>query len=98
MKVLNDIFKDINEKEFFENQFKEIHWNKNILFINPQLNGRHLYKYLLPALYNHYNCTVLLHIANSNILFYIVYISSSIYLKIIIPCFNLIINFTYHSF
>lgn len=51
MKVLNDIFKDINEKEFFENQFKEIHWNKNILFINPQLNGRHLYKYLLPYLF-----------------------------------------------
>ena len=50
MKVLNDIFKDITEKEFFENQFKEIHWNKNVLFINPQLNGRHFYKYLLPYL------------------------------------------------
>jgi glycosyltransferase involved in cell wall biosynthesis len=51
MKVLNDIFKDINEKEYFENQFKEIHWNKNVLFINPQLNGRHFYKYLMPYLY-----------------------------------------------
>ena len=51
MKVLNDIFKDITEKEFFENQFKEIHWNKNVLFINPQLNGRHFYKYLLPYLF-----------------------------------------------
>jgi glycosyltransferase involved in cell wall biosynthesis len=50
MKVLNDIFKDITQKEFFENQFKEIHWNKNILFINPQLNGRHFYKYLMPYL------------------------------------------------
>lgn len=50
MKILNDIFKDIKEKEFFDNQFKEIHWNKNILFINPQLNGRHFYKYLLPYL------------------------------------------------
>lgn len=51
MKVLNDIFKDITEKEFFENQFKEIHWNKNVLFINPQLNGRHFYKYLMPYLF-----------------------------------------------
>ena len=50
MKVFNDIFKDIQERDFFENQFKEIHWNKNILFINPQLNGRHFYKYLLPYL------------------------------------------------
>lgn len=50
MKALNDIFKSITEKEFFENQFKEIHWNKNVLFINPQLNGRHFYKYILPYL------------------------------------------------
>lgn len=50
MKVLNDIFKDIREKDFFDNQFKEIHWNKNVLFINPQLNGRHFYKYLMPYL------------------------------------------------
>jgi glycosyltransferase involved in cell wall biosynthesis len=50
MKILNDIFKDIREKEFFDNQFKEIHWNKNVLFINPQLNGRHFYKYLMPYL------------------------------------------------
>lgn len=48
MKVLNDIFNDIRQKEFFDNQFKEIHWNKNVLFINPQLNGRHFYKYLMP--------------------------------------------------
>lgn len=50
MKVFNDIFNDIREKEFFENQFKDIHWNKNVLFINPQLNGRHFYKYLMPYL------------------------------------------------
>jgi glycosyltransferase involved in cell wall biosynthesis len=50
MKILNDIFKDIREKDFFDNQFKEIHWNKNVLFINPQLNGRHFYKYLMPYL------------------------------------------------
>lgn len=55
MKVLNDVFKEILEKEFFDNQFKEIHWNKNVLFINPQLNGRHFYKYILPylAMYEH---------------------------------------------
>jgi len=50
MKVLNDIFKEILDEEYFQNQFKEIHWNKNILFINPQLNGRHFYKYLMPYL------------------------------------------------
>ncbi len=50
MKVFNDVFKDINDIEFFKNQFTEIHWNKNILFINPQLNGRHFYKYLMPYL------------------------------------------------
>lgn len=50
MKVFNDVFKDINDIEFFKNQFKEIHWNKNMLFINPQLNGRHFYKYLMPYL------------------------------------------------
>jgi glycosyltransferase involved in cell wall biosynthesis len=48
MKVFNDIFRDISDSEIFENQFKEIHWNKNVLFINPQLNGRHFYKYLMP--------------------------------------------------
>jgi glycosyltransferase involved in cell wall biosynthesis len=50
MKVLNDIFRDIQDDNYFQNQFKEIHWNKNVLFINPQLNGRHFYKYLLPYL------------------------------------------------
>jgi len=50
MNVINHIFKDIQNEEFFTNQFKEIHWNKNVLFINPQLNGRHFYKYLMPYL------------------------------------------------
>jgi glycosyltransferase involved in cell wall biosynthesis len=50
MNVINHIFKDIDNEEFFKNQFKEIHWNKNVLFINPQLNGRHFYKYLMPYL------------------------------------------------
>jgi glycosyltransferase involved in cell wall biosynthesis len=50
MNVINHIFKDIDNEEFFTNQFKEIHWNKNVLFINPQLNGRHFYKYLMPYL------------------------------------------------
>ena len=48
MKSVADIYVKLKDKEFFDNQFKEIHWNKNILFINPQLSGRHFYKYILP--------------------------------------------------
>lgn len=48
MKEIYDIYKKITEPEYFEVQFKQIHWNKNVLFINPQLNGRHFYKYILP--------------------------------------------------
>jgi len=48
MKSVADVYVKLKDKEFFDNQFKEIHWNKNILFINPQLSGRHFYKYILP--------------------------------------------------
>lgn len=48
MKSVADVYVKLQDKEFFDNQFKEIHWNKNILFINPQLSGRHFYKYILP--------------------------------------------------
>ena len=48
MKSIADVCITLQDKEFYNNQFKEIHWNKNVLFINPQLSGRHFYKYLLP--------------------------------------------------
>ena len=48
MKSIADVCITLQDKEFYDNQFKEIHWNKNVLFINPQLSGRHFYKYLLP--------------------------------------------------
>ena len=39
--------KDEESIEFINNQFLEPHFNKNILFVNPQLNGRNFYKYLM---------------------------------------------------
>ena len=50
MKVILDIFKQLHDSEsdYYESQFQNIHWNKNILYVNPQLNGRHFYKYILP--------------------------------------------------
>jgi len=40
--------KDEESIEFINNQFLEPHFNKNILFVNPQLNGRNFYKYIMP--------------------------------------------------
>lgn len=49
MKEILDVFKELkSDNGFLENQFSQIHWNKNVLFVNPQLNGRHFYKYILP--------------------------------------------------
>ena len=49
MKEILDVYKELqSDNGFFENQFSQIHWNKNVLFVNPQLNGRHFYKYILP--------------------------------------------------
>ncbi len=48
MKTVMDIFKESVNADFIENQFSEVHWNKNVLFIHPQLNGRSFYKYILP--------------------------------------------------
>ena len=48
MKIIQDIFKGVKEPDFINNQISEVHWNKNVLFVNPQLNGRNFYKYLLP--------------------------------------------------
>jgi len=49
MKQVYDLYQEINEDpKFLNNQFRTVHRNKNVLFINPQLNGRHFYKYILP--------------------------------------------------
>ena len=50
MKEILDIYKELKEGDngFWESQFTQVHWNKNVLFVNPQLNGRHFYKYILP--------------------------------------------------
>lgn len=48
MKQVMDIYKEIQNPQFLDGQISEIHWNKNVLFLNPQLNGRHFYKYILP--------------------------------------------------
>jgi len=48
MKEILDIYKASKSPEFIASQFKEIHPEKNVLFIQPQLNGRHFYRYILP--------------------------------------------------
>lgn len=48
MKEILDVYRQLQDEEFVDNQFLEIHWNKNVLFVNPQLNGRHFYKYITP--------------------------------------------------
>lgn len=49
MKEILDIFKASKENpEFIKGQFTDVHPNKNVLFIQPQLNGRHFYRYILP--------------------------------------------------
>lgn len=48
MKEVMDIFKESRNPDFIDGQISEVHWNKNVLFVNPQLSGRHFYKYILP--------------------------------------------------
>jgi glycosyltransferase involved in cell wall biosynthesis len=48
MKEILDIYKASKNPEFIASQFSDVHPDKNVLFIQPQLNGRHFYKYILP--------------------------------------------------
>lgn len=48
MKQILEVYNESNNPEFVGEQFTQIHWNKHVLFINPQLNGRHFYRYILP--------------------------------------------------
>lgn len=69
---LNKAFTNIEASEqktrFFEGQFKEFGKNKNILFVDPQLSGRQLYKTFLPyiGLFNTHIHTALTSIGKYN--------------------------------
>jgi hypothetical protein len=54
MKPILDLTKAIGNEKYFYNQFTKWGSEKNILFINPQLSGKCLYKMLLPffSMYN----------------------------------------------
>ena len=56
MKHIKDIVNAINfNEEYYQNQFDENNWaeDKNILFLNPQLSGKQLYKIILPYAHLH---------------------------------------------
>lgn len=64
MKSIIELTKAIGETSSYLQQFNE--WKeKRILFINPQLSGKHLYKMLLPcfALNSSNTCTAIQHIS-----------------------------------
>jgi glycosyltransferase involved in cell wall biosynthesis len=48
MKQVMDVYREIQNPIFAKSQISEVHWNKNVLFVNPQLNGRNFYKYVMP--------------------------------------------------
>lgn len=47
MKDLLSLKRAITDNEYYENMFNKIGTDKNILFVSPQLSGKHLYKSLL---------------------------------------------------
>lgn len=56
MKQIKDIVNAVNlNEEFYQSQFKDENWgeDKNILFLNPQLSGKELYRTFLPFIYLH---------------------------------------------
>lgn len=48
MKEVQSIYDDLQTDNFIDEQFNEIHWNKNILFTNLSMSGRNFYRYILP--------------------------------------------------
>lgn len=48
MKPILDLTKAIGLPHYFAEQFKRLGEDKNILFVNPQLSGKSLYKMILP--------------------------------------------------
>lgn len=53
MKSIIELNRAILDDEFYESQFEEYGTDKNILFLNPQLSGKQLYKSILPFFYLH---------------------------------------------
>ncbi len=50
MKDVLALTRAISNEEFFNKMFDQWGTEKNLLFVSPQLSGKHLYKYLLPYL------------------------------------------------
>lgn len=48
MKPIRDLEKALNNQDFYNDQFQESGHLKNILFVSPQLKGKHIYKFILP--------------------------------------------------
>jgi hypothetical protein len=48
MKPIRDLEKALNNQEFYKAQIDESGYVKNILFVSPQITGKHIYKYILP--------------------------------------------------
>jgi hypothetical protein len=48
MKSIRDLEKALNNTDFYNKQFDESGIAKNILFVSPQLTGKHIYKFILP--------------------------------------------------
>ncbi len=49
MKAILELTRAITDADYHNQQFESWGREKNILFINPQLSGKHLYKMLLPS-------------------------------------------------
>jgi hypothetical protein len=54
MKSVLDLTKAITDNDYFKEQFKDSGLEKNILFVEPQLTSKHLYKYIIPF-FSYYN-------------------------------------------
>jgi hypothetical protein len=48
MKPIRDLEKALNNPDYYADQFNESGHIKNILFVSPQIKGKHVYKFLLP--------------------------------------------------
>ena len=48
MKPILDLIKAMTDTEYYDSQFQESGEEKNILFVSPELSGKHLYRYIIP--------------------------------------------------
>lgn len=63
MKAVLDLTKAITDRDYFDEQFSDNGKDKNILFVDPQLNSKHLYRFILPF-FSFYNEKVYTAITN----------------------------------